>query len=205
MGKKGGGSEAKQARKDEEARQARIREGTTRVNGIFDGQFNDDFFNGRRDAYLDYAKPQLEDQYGDAQKELTYALARSGTLDSSIRGEKVGELQKLYDLNSQQIADQALASSTSSRTAVEDARANLIATLNATGDAEGAANSAIARSAALSQPAAFDPITSLFVDFTNALGTKAAADRAEYYANGGVGPGGGATYYGSSRNSVKVK
>ena len=204
MSKKGSSDEAKQARADEEARQQRIREGTKRVNDIFDSQFNDDFFNGRRDAYLDYANPQLDDQYSDAQKQLAYSLARSGTLDSSVRGEKTAELQKLYDLNAQQIADKALASSTSARNAVEDARGNLITTLNATGDAEGAASSAISRASALSQPAAFDPISSLFVDFTNALGTQAAASRAEYYANGGYGNGSGATYYGSNKNSVKV-
>src|SRR6478736_3044441 len=54
------------------------------------GGFGDDFFNDRREAYMNYATPQLEDQYGDAQKQLTFALARGGLLDSSVRGEKAG-------------------------------------------------------------------------------------------------------------------
>lgn len=184
FGGKGGGNEAAQARADEQQRQSRIRQGTSRVNGIFDSEFNNDYFKGRKEAYLGYATPQLEDQYDKAGKELTFALARSGQLDSSVRGQKMGELQKLYDLNKQQIADQALAHEGQARSAVEDARGGLIATLNATGDAEGAANSAITRSSALSQPAAYSPLGQLFVDFTNGLGIQAAQERAEAASGG---------------------
>lgn len=256
--------EAKQARADEEARQARIRSGTASINSIFDGGtygtgavdagaaydptktyynadgsvwtptaataapgdtnhggdlgkmfgsqgaapspgdngwadalkkglfigtaasggFNNDFFTKRRQAYIDYATPQLNDQHTDAQKQLTFALTRSGLLDSSARGQKAAELQKKYDLTRQQIADQALASEGEARSAIEDARSNLITTLNATGDATGAANSAIARASALSQPAAYSPLSNLFADFTSGLGTQAALERANYYSGG---------------------
>lgn len=182
MGGKGGGDAAEQARRDEEARQARIREGTTRINGIFEG-FGDNFFNSRKQAYIDYANPQLEDQYGKTQKELTFALDRAGLLDSSVRGQKTGELQQLYDTNKQQIADQALAYEGQTRNSIEDARGNLISTLNATGDAEGAASAALARSQALSQPTAYSPLSNLFVDFTSALGTQYALDRANSATN----------------------
>ena len=188
MGKKGGGGEAAAARKDEQERQDRIRTGTKRVSSIFDSNFNGDYFTGRNQAFLDYASPQLEDQYGNAQKELTFALSRAGLLDSSVRGEKTGELQKKYDLNKQQIADEALSHEAQSRTAVEDARSNLVATLNATGDAEGAASSALARSAALSKPAAFSPLSQLFADFTSGLGTQAALEKANYYGGQGTVP-----------------
>ncbi|MGF7008102.1 hypothetical protein [Aminobacter sp. BE322] len=186
-GGKGGGGEAKAARKDEKARQERIRQGTKRIGSIFDDNFGGDYFAGRKQAYLDYASPQLEDQYGRAQKELTFALTRAGLLDSSVRGEKTGELQQKYDLNKQQIADEALSYEAQSRTAVEDARSNLVATLNATGDAEGAASSALARSAALSKPAAFSPLSQLFADFTAGLGTQAALEKANYYSGGQTG------------------
>lgn len=186
MGGKGGGNEAARMREDEQVRQQRIRQGTSRIDDIF-GQFDDDFFSGRRDAFLDYATPQLEDQYGDATRELTFALARNGTLDSSIRGQKAGELQTDYDLTKQQIADQALASETDSRNAVEDTRANLIAMLNSTGDAQGAANSAMNRASALSKPAPFSPLSNLFADFTSGLGQQAALERANYYSGGAAG------------------
>ena len=184
MGGKSGGGEAKQARADEQKRQAEIRKGTKKVNSIFDGQFNDGYFNGVRQNFIDYATPQVEQQYGDAQKELTFSLARSGNLDSSARADKTGQLQRLYDLNKQNVADQALSYEGQARSSVEDARNGLIATLNATGDAQGAANSAIARSSALSKPAAYSPLTQLFDAFTSGLGAQAAAERAYYYGGG---------------------
>ena len=203
MGGKSGGGEAAQARADEEARQARIRAGTTNINNTFDSQFTDDYYKQRRDAYTNYATPQLEDQYADAQKQLTYALARGGLLDSSIRGSKLGELQQQYALQNQDIADKALASETDARNAVEDSRANLISTLNATGDAEQAASTAISRASALSQPAAYSPLASLFADFTDALGTSAALAKANSYAGFGTGATNYTTGLFSNRNSVR--
>ncbi|MDM9629771.1 hypothetical protein QTL95_28205 [Rhizobium sp. S152] len=187
MGKKGGSNEAAQARADEAARQAKIRSGTTKVNSIFDGQFTPDYFDKQQQNFLDYASPQLEDQFGNASKELTFALTRAGLLDSSARAEKEADLQKTYDLNKQQIADQALSYKTQAQNNVEDARSNLISTLNATGDAEGAASSALTRASALSQPAAYSPLADLFTQFTAGLGTQAALEKANAYAGSGVG------------------
>jgi hypothetical protein len=205
MGKKGGNKEAAQARNDEQQRQAKIREGTTKVNSIFDGQFNDDYYNKQRDSYINYANPQLEDQYGDAKKELTFALTRSGLLDSSARADKEAELQQQYDLNKQKVADDALAYSTKAKTSVEDARGNLISMLNATGDAEGAANSAISRASALSEPAAYSPLTQLFADFTAGLGTQAALEKANYYSGGQTGAKYSTGLFAPSSNAVVVK
>lgn len=203
MGGKSGGGEAKRARADEQARQKRIREGTQRVNSIFDRQFNDGYFDQQRDAYVNYATPQLDDQRQDANKELIFAMDRGGQLDGSARASLAGELQKKYDLQRQKIQDDALNFRTSAMTNVEDARANLIATLNATGDAQGAANSALSRAAALSQPAAYSPISNLFADFTGALGTQAAAERA--YSYGGPAPTYTTGWFGPKSGSVAVK
>lgn len=184
----GGGKEAAAARAEEQQRQARIREGTQRINGIFDNQFTDDYYGNTRQSYLDYANPQLEDQYAKAQKELTFALTRAGLTDSSVRGQKVAELQKEYDLNKQKVADEALSYGTKMRTNVEDARGNLVSMLNATGDAEAAANQAVNRAQVLSEPAAFSPLSQLFTNFTQGLGTQAALERANYYSGGAIKP-----------------
>lgn len=214
MGGKSGGNEAKMARQDEQARQERIRQGTTEINRIFDGNseevqgvfggFNDDFFNNRRQAFIDYASPQLNDQYSDAQKELTFALARGGNLDSSMRGQQTADLQKQYDLANQQIADQAISYEKDARNSVEDARSNLIATLNATGDVQGAVNSSLARATALSQPQAFSPLANLFADFTAGLGTQAALERANAYSGGMIRPRYNTGLFSPNPNSVQV-
>lgn len=159
--------------------------------GLFTGfetksGFDDNFFKGQSDRYMDYAMPQVDEQRGKANKELTFALSRAGQLEGSARADLSGELQKRYELQSQKVKDDALAFGTQSRNNVEGARSDLIGMLNATGDAEGAAKSAISRAAALSQPAAYSPLTNMFADFTGALGTQAAAERA--FAYGGPRP-----------------
>lgn len=179
-GKKAAKREAQQARGDEQARQTRVRDGTERVNQTF-SQFNDDFYGGRRDAYIGYARPQLDDQFADARNKLAFHLARSGLTDSSVRAQKEAELQSMYDTHSRSIADRGEQMATDARGGVEDARANLIRTLSSTGDADAAANQAISRASALSQPKAFDPLGQLFSDFTATLGTQAAMERAEAY------------------------
>jgi hypothetical protein len=179
-----GSKEAAQVRADEQARQDRIRAGTEKVNQTF-GQFDDKFFSGRQKAFLDYARPQLDDQHTEAQKQLTYSLARSNLLDSSVRGEKAALLQKTYDTNLRGVTDEAANTANMSRNAIEDARANVLSMLNATGDASGASNAALARATALSTPATFSPLTNLFADFTSGLGQQAALEKA-YAASGGM-------------------
>lgn len=169
------------------------------------GGFDDEFFDKQRQAYLDFAMPQLEDQKSGASRELVYSLARSGQLEGSARAQQQSELQKLYDLESQNIADKALDYENKSRTDVENARSDLISTLNATGDATGAANSALARSAALSQPEAYSPLADLFTSYTNALGTSAAAERARSYGWGSTQQTGTPTWYGAPSSSVSVR
>lgn len=181
MSKKSGGNEAALAREEEQQRQARIREGTTRVNSIFDGQFNEGFFGKQKQNYIDYAMPQVDDQKAKASKELLFSMDRAGQTEGSARADLSGELQKRYELQNQKVRDDALNFGTQARTNVEGARTDLIGMLNATGDAEGAAKSAIARSAALSQPGNYSPLSNLFADFTGALNTQAAAERAHYY------------------------
>jgi hypothetical protein len=205
MGSKGGGDQDDYYRKQEEERQAAIREGTAAIDTTF-SQFDDGFYDQQRQAYLNFAMPQIEDQRTDAQKELTFALARNGQLESSSRASLAGELQKQYDLQSQSIADQALDYETQARNGVETARSDLILTLNATGDAAGAANSSLARADALSTTPAYNPITGLFADFTSGLGTAVAAERARAYGYGGANPSSGsATLYSPSSNSVTVR
>lgn len=52
----GGDGGAAQARADEQARQARIKQGVGRINEQFN-QFDDSFYQGRKDAYRAFATP----------------------------------------------------------------------------------------------------------------------------------------------------
>lgn len=177
----------------EDIRDGKVKEGEvgTRTHA---GQFNDDFFNSIANNYNDFALPQLQEQHSKAADELTYDLARTGNLDSSTRATKGSDLQQAYDLNKQSIADKALGLKNQTKNAVEDARSTVIAQLNATGDADGAAQAALTRASALSQPAMdFSPLTGLFADFTSGLGNAYAQERA-YAASGGASHAGGTSF-----------
>lgn len=183
----GGGSNnyTQEIRDEEAARQAKVREGTKRIEDMFGTQFNDAFFDKQRDNYLNYASPQLTDQHKDAAKQLTFALDRRGALDSSSRSSLEADLEKRRALAETEIKDKANAYRTETMAGVEGARSDLINTLNATGDVESTVNSANARAKVLSQPTAYSPIAQAFSDFTTALGQQAAAEKAFAY---GAGP-----------------
>lgn len=168
------------------------------------GGFNNDFYDGIARNYLEHANPQLEKQHAEANKQLTFDLARTGKLDSSTRATKGADLQEAYNLNQQQIADKALGIKNSTKNAVEDARSALISQVNATGDATGATNAALSRAAALSAPAGnYDTLSNLFADFTGSLGNRYAQERA-YTASGGAGAKGYTPVFATRTGAVKV-
>lgn len=167
------------------------------------GQFGDDFYKKLGDNYTNYAQPQLDRQFGDAQKQLTYSLARGGNLDSSTRGFQEGQLKTLYDTNTRAVKDTALNNTNDARNNVESARADLIRTLNTSGDAEGATSSALARANSLSQPQGYSPLGQMFSTFTAGLGTQAALEKANYYSGGAVAPRYNTGLFGNS-GAVKV-
>lgn len=201
--KGGGDGGAAAARTAEDQRQGTIRWGTSRVDDAFNNQFNPAFYEGRRKSYLDFANPQLEDQYADARKQLTYYLDRNGMLDSTARTEKEAELQKLYDTNKRSVNDRALDYENKMKSSVEDARGNLISMLSATGDVEGATSGALSRAAALSAPEAYDPLGQMFTSFTGALGTQAGLEKNAALSNGAFKPRYNTGLFGSN-DAVKV-
>lgn len=178
IGGGGGDGGAGQARADEAARQARIADGTNRIAGAF-SQFDDNFFNARRDAYVSYATPQLSEQYAKAQDDLTYALSRSGLLRSTVAGERRADLKRDFDRQSQNITDTGMNYANTARGDVEGARSELVSQLNASSDPGGAQTSALARAGLLAQNPNFSPLTALFQNVTAGLAASAQAARDE--------------------------
>jgi len=171
-GKGGDGGAAKR----EQQRQNNIKAGYDQIQQIFGG-FNDDFYNTRSTAYTDYAQPQLDKQYEEAVKQLTFALARNGRLDSSVAGEQRAKLQEDYDTQKTALADRALSYGKDARTAVEGSRADLVSLNSNLANPATIANEAQNRLAGLQAMPNFEPLAPLFVNIGEGLGTQAELER----------------------------
>jgi hypothetical protein len=168
LGGGGGDGGADEARQREEQRQARIRTGMTNIDRIFSG-FDDNFFNNRRDTYVSYATPQLEEKYSDALTQLTAALSRSGALKSSVAADRYSKLQRDYALQRQGIVDTGTDLATSARSDLENARSGVVADLYATTDPAAAAAAAQARAKIASATPGYSPLGELFQNITAGL------------------------------------
>lgn len=195
---------ATQAAQAEAARQAAISGGTQQVDNTFNSQFTPDFYNQISQGYLNYAKPQLQSQYDDAQKQLIYSLGRSGTLDSSVRTSKEADLNKLFQTNEQSLADEANSYANNARNSVESARSGLLSNLQSTGDATGAANSAVSQAQALSAQPAYSPLSDLFSTFTGTLGTQLAQEKAAALSGGAYSTPFSTGLFGTPAGAVKA-
>ncbi len=118
-------AEADRLRQAEERRQQNITQGQQEISSAF-GQFDDNFFNQRAQSFKDFAMPQLDRQYQDQMRQLTAALARSGNLNSSVRGDLMGQLQREYDTGKLSLAEQARGFADQARTGVSAAQARLM-------------------------------------------------------------------------------
>jgi len=171
------------ARKEEEARQARIAEGQTGIDQAFTG-FNDDFYNKYNSDYTGYYAPQLDDQYGDAVKRLTLQLAQSGNLTGSVGAKQLSDLQKNYDTQKMAITNQGQSAVQALRGNIDQRKSQLYADNRSAAD-PGAASAAASSAAVALQPGApSSPLANVFGDFFNNLGNVAAISNARKYSQG---------------------
>ena len=171
------------ARADEQARQARIKEGMSNIDTTFK-QFDDSYFKRREDAYMADAKPKIADQLQQVNTNLAYNLARSGLTDSSEKARNVAEINKQTDTARVEARNKALESSQLARNSIESERSDLVGQLNMTGDAQAAAQGALSRAAIQNNQPTTSALGQLFANTTGLLG---AANNAGMMNNDAMG------------------
>lgn len=137
-------------------------------------------------AYLDYANPQLEDQYGDAQEQLGFALARQGVSSSSIAGDKWGDLSRDYKLQQQGVADKARGYGNKARADIADQKQAMLSMLNSTADPGATAAAARAQVSSLAATPSFNALGPLFQNVTDGLAAGYRGN-SQYQSNQRVG------------------
>lgn len=170
---------AAEMRQQEEERAARVRQGSADVNQIFDERFGPQYYSGLGDAFRDYYKPQIADQFRDAQRATTIKYAdRAG---SSSANRRMGDLFR-DKLRAETDVEMGAADAVNrAKQDVEGKRSNLIGMVEAGGSLENTA--AMARAAASTnigqQP--YSPMGDLFSRYTRTLSAAAnAADQGNY-------------------------
>jgi hypothetical protein len=150
----------------EERRQARIQGGMGQISDIF-SQYDDGFFDKRKQDYLSFATPQVMDQYRTTKNNLAYTLARNGLLGSSAGIRENSSLDKNLALQEGNLANTAQGQANNLRGQVQDARNSLTSQLIASSDPATVASGAAAATANLKAPGAFQPLSNLFNDWTS--------------------------------------
>lgn len=139
--------------------------------------FDDEFFEQREQDFVDFATPQLMDQFEDQKDNLLFSLARNGRLESSTRSEKFGDLQKDLDIEKVRIADKARGVANQTRNEIERARSNLVNQATTLQNPALSANLAQQRISTFREQPQFNPIGNVFQNSTAGLATAVDADR----------------------------
>jgi hypothetical protein len=136
------------------------------------GGFGDDFYNAYRQKVLDYYQPDEERQYNEAKRDLTYNLARAGTLQSSAAADKQGELGYKDALEKANIVANANTQTGNLQNQIQANKESLINQLYATNDPTLTANLAQSSAAASRlQDPMLTPAASLFTPALSAAGS----------------------------------
>lgn len=166
-----GNDGAEEARRLEQQRNARIKTGLGSINSTF-AQFNPQFYEQRKQDYVNYAMPQLYKQLGNTQRQTFYGLANRGLAGSGAAQTAASNLQYEADVQKQGISDTAVQQASALRKEVENQRSQLIAQLQASADPTSAAQQAIASAGVFSAPSPMAPIGNLFGDFARMYATQ---------------------------------
>lgn len=156
----------REARAEEEARKARIKEGQGKIEAAF-GQFNPEYFQNYRDTITGYYFPQLEEQYGKAQGTTKANLVRQGIFDATAGGNKLADLFKAYSRQRTGIADNAQSEAAKLRQNVEAQKSDLYGLNQATADPALSQTLAASRSQSLNSPPTYSPLQDVFAGLVN--------------------------------------
>lgn len=200
-------NQARQAYVAEAARRARITQGEQLLDKEFAG-FNDDFYNQRQQAYINYALPQLGGAAREQNRLLQYGLHARGLQNSSVAQNAASRLASQTEAQKQAIAEQALAQGNELKLQVEQTRAGLRDSLLQTSDPANAGRQASLAAARLSAPSLFTPIATSFssglTNYTIGQEAKNNQQMANSYSAYGVNPTVNSATLGKSYTSRKI-
>lgn len=138
--------------------------------------YSDEYFDTIADAFMNYYRPQLDEQYGRARRNVILGSPSQGS--GYLRN--LGDLGTDYARESVALGERSQAARAESKRDVESNRAQLIRAAEAGSAPDVVAQQAVEASKFLRQPPAFEPLGDLFARSANAIANLKAAQRAGY-------------------------
>lgn len=149
----------------------KVATGTKQINDYFDETFTPDFYQGRREAFMDFYRPQAQDQYNEARQKLAYDFARRGVSNTSAAANLYGDLASEYESKKQNLVDQQNQYIQGLKGQVSDARRSGLTMVNTTFDPNASYNAALNQvEGALAQPM-FPKLSSSYSAMGGAIGS----------------------------------
>lgn len=172
---------------------------------LFGGQqtekgFGPEFYKQASDAYLNFNMPQLVGQFSDARKGLDYGLADRGLLGGSAAGQQVDKLNREGQLQSQQLANNAIGIGQNLERQVNQEYAGLANQLQQSADPSRVGQQALQSAANFASPQPLQPLGSLFSNYANQYLTGKLGE--QYGKLAGTGAGYSSPFGGGSNQST---
>jgi hypothetical protein len=168
------------ARREELARQTKIKAGQGEIESRFASAFDPGYYDKYATDYTNAYVPDLEGQYQNARKKLTLNLARTGNLTSSEGAGRLSELLGAFGKEKAGITDRALNAANDLRGRVDQTKSSLYDFNRQALDPAQTASRAEASLAGLQGPPQYSPLGSVFADFLQSANTGLALESKGY-------------------------
>jgi hypothetical protein len=156
-----------QAAAQEAQRQGLINQGSSAIDSAFSG-FTPDFYKQRQQAYVDYAMPQLSQQYNQTKNQIGYSLANRGMTPSSLTGQQqFSNLDQQMALQKQNVVDTGISQAQGLQSQILGQKNTLLNQLYQSTDPTAAGQSATQYAATMSQPSSYTPLSNVFSNLVN--------------------------------------
>jgi len=152
--------QAAKAEADAATRRASMEQGLGKIGDIF-GQFDDNYYGGIQNKYLDYARPQIEKSQQESGYNLRSSLANAGKIASSTAARKYGDLASTYGGMYRDAQSKASDYAGQQRQFVNSARQSAIGQMYASESQDAGLQAANASVPALNAGPAFEPVSAL--------------------------------------------
>lgn len=147
--------------------------------------FNNQFYQNAQNAYVNYAMPQLGQQYKQAGDSLAFGYANRGLGQSTARQSAQNTLDTTYGQGQQNIVDTGINNANNLRTQVENSRETALNQLYQTANPGQSQQTALNLAQQVTAPSAYAPLGNAFSNILSSLAVQQAYNNTPqlgYYA-----------------------